>query len=56
MMRVLFLLLPLLTDRTAVTEVLHCAYQFAAVNATILCVAGSLQTFRWLRQHGHTPK
>jgi hypothetical protein len=46
MMRLLFLLLPLLTDRTAMMAMLHSGLTFATANTGILCFLGAFEAIR----------
>ena len=50
MMRLLFLLLPLLTDHTALMAMLHCGLTFAAANTGILCFLGAFEAVRCLKR------
>jgi hypothetical protein len=51
MMRLLFLLLPLLTDRAALADLLRCGSTFATANTGIVCFVGTFEAIRWLKRN-----
>ena len=51
MMRLLFLLLPLLTDHAALKEMIHCGLTFATANTGIICFLGAFEVVRWLKRN-----
>jgi hypothetical protein len=51
MMRLLFLLLPLLTDHAALAELLHCGFTFATANAGLLCFLGAFEALRRVKRN-----
>ena len=51
MMRLLLLLLPLLTDHAALTEILRCGFTFATANAGLLCLVGAFEAIRRLKRN-----
>ena len=50
MMHLLFLLLSLLTDHTALMAMLHGGLTFATVNTGILCFLGAFEAVRCLKR------
>jgi hypothetical protein len=53
MIRVLFLLLPLLTDHAVLVAVLDGGFIFAAANTGILCFAGAFEAARRLNRNSN---
>jgi hypothetical protein len=51
MMRVLFLLLPLLTDHAALVAALQVGFTWDAANAGVLCFLGAVETVRRLNRN-----